>query len=258
MDLRQEIQEMTSIKLVALLIFMLLAGQATAYDTRDEMVDDKLRILNSGNIAAQVEMLNALQWSGLTDERLYEEIANISVEEYQSGEMEKDELKLMISRVRALGYSGIDKYRNFLEAINNDGGYRKLRGNAKKAKAELDRFYRWNQKIADSDFDPGSKSFELNTFMKMLKMDDPEIQRLAARGVYHDGVTDADVLSMVAEQLKAVYQQEGLSALGQDTAAWYCKALGTNALDEYRDLLVTVDEGTPHRKIKKYADDYTD
>ena len=242
---------------VAGLILMLLSGQVSAYETADEMIDDKLRILSGSDESAQIEMLQRLQWSGLTDERLFDRIADIPETEYRNEEMNRSEYNLLSHRVRALGYSGNDKYRSLLEVIQAEAGYRRLRGHARKAQADLDRFQRWNQMLADSDFSVSGKSYEVATYMKMLHIDDPAVQRLAARATYDELQQDADLLDRIAANLKAVYLQEGLSAEAQDTAAWYIKALYRNALGKNQELLQVVAQNTPYKKIRKYALKYS-
>jgi hypothetical protein len=61
---------------------------------------------------------------------------------------------------------------------------------------------------------------------------------------------------MIAARLSASYRLDGLDGETQDTMAWYCKALGQNAIDQYNDLLTQVKDNTPYKKIKKWASKY--
>ena len=133
------------------LMASLAAGQAWAYDSKDEMIDDKLRILETASNADQITMLERLQWSGLSDERLYGEIASIAPERYQAKEMNKSEVNLLSHRARALGYSGDERYVSILQDIQNTGGHRSLRGHAKKAIEDMERFRRQNELVAASE-----------------------------------------------------------------------------------------------------------
>lgn len=241
----------------AWLMALLFSAGALAYDSREEMIDDKLKILASGTVSSRIEMLERLQWSGLADERLFDAIAEMPPERYQNRNMDKTEYGLLAHRVRALGYSGNERYRSLLEDVRETGGQSRLRGHAGKALAELERFHRQNELVAQSDLAVDGKSFEVVTYMKMLDTNDVEVQRNAARAVYHERRVDSDLLAMIAEKLKAGYPRDDLSASAQDTMAWFARTLGNNAIDEYRELLVEVADNTPSKKLRRYALKYT-
>ena len=241
----------------AVLILAVFAPQALAYGSKDEMIDDNLGTLRNAAKPVKMKMLERLQWSGLSDERLFDEIANLSPERYQSKEMDKAEVGVLSHRARALGFSGNAKYRSILEDIQNTGGHRKLRGHAKKALAEMDRFRHQNELVAQSKLDVSGKPFEVGVYMKMLATDEPVVQRNGARAIYHENVLDAEVMALIADKLKAMYLQEGLSADAQDTGAWFAKVLGEKANVDYRDLLTDAAENSPSKKVRKYALKYT-
>jgi len=163
----------------------------------------------------------------------------------------------MAHQIRALGYSGNEKYRNTLMQIEKEAANRKLRNHAKKALIWLDRYKNWNKLIADADFTVEGKSIEVTNYMKMLSVDDVFVQRIAARATFHEKQRDPDLLALTAEKLKMVYMQSGLDGEAQDTAAWFCKVLGQNGYWEYGDLLSKVAADSPYKKIRKYALKYT-
>ena len=87
----------------------------------------------------------------------------------------------------------------------------------------------------------------------MLSVDDPLVQRLAARAIFHEKQQDPDLLALTAEKLKALYNKDGLGGEAQDTAAWFCKAIGQSGKPEYQNLLSEVVKTTPYKKIRKHA-----
>lgn len=245
-------------KLGACLLLLLLAGQALAYEDRQQFIDDKLRILASGTEPARIEMLERLQWSGLSDPALFDKIAEWPEKSYQDDSLTTPEVTLMSYQVRALGYSGNSKYLELLENIEKSGGNSKFRRHAGKAIRDLGIFQRWNDEVAQSDFKVTGKSYEIATYMKMIASNDVTLQRLGARAVFHERREDPELLAMIADRLKASYRRDGLDAVSQDTMAWFCKVLGNNAPAEYRGLLVEVNNDTPYAKIRKYARKYVD
>lgn len=130
------------------LFALFFTASVAAYQSRDEMIDDKLAILETASAPVRIQMLERLQWSGLSDERLFDKIAEVAPERYQNKEMDKTEITLLSHRMRALGYSGNDRYRSLLEDVRETGAHRKLRGHANKALGELHRFHRQNELVS--------------------------------------------------------------------------------------------------------------
>jgi hypothetical protein len=226
---------------------------AYAFSSVDEQIDHYLEILESGSNADKVKMLERLQWSGLSEPRLYDEVEQQVNFLGFSKQLNNDPISLLSHQIRALGYSGNEKYRSTLVNIKDNAKISKLKRHAKKALMQLDQFIGWNQSIKTSDIGTEGKSVEVATYMRMLNVDDVFVQRLAARAIFHEQRQDSDLLALTAEKLKNVYMKEGLDSQTQDTAAWFCKAIGQSGQYEYLDLLREVNEKTPYRKIKKYA-----
>ncbi len=158
--------------------------------------------------------------------------------------------------IRALGYSGNERYRNILVNIKDFSANNKLRGHAKKALVQLDDFRRWNQLVADSDFSVSGKPVEVATYMKMLSTDDVMVQRLAARAIFHERQKDADLLALTADKLKQLHSRQGLDRASQDTLAWFCKAVGEYANWQYHELLSDVAKNSPYKSVRKHAAKY--
>lgn len=243
-------------KLLILLLVAVLSVPAFAYSTNEERIDAYLHILATSGDKAKQKMLQQLQWSGLSDARLFDDIERRLLSKYNEGDFDRADIELMNYEVRALGYSGNAAYRETLQTIKNNKKAGKLRNHAKKALLNLDDFIVWNQLVADSDFTVENKTAEITTYMKMLATDNVFVQRLAARAVYHERVRDGDVLALIASKLKGLYKRDNLSKDGQDAAAWLCKAIGESGVDEYLQLLAKVTAETPYPKIRKYSSKY--
>ena len=160
-------------------------------------------------------------------------------------------------QVRALGYSGNDKYRQPLALIGKSAASSRLKKHARKAVSELGQHKRWNRLIAESELSVSGKSVEVTTYMKMLSTDDMPLQRMVARAIFHEKRNDPDLLALMAERLKASYLRKGLDRVQSDTLAWFCKALGENAYQQYKDLLVDVVANTTYKNVRRHARKYT-
>lgn len=227
-----------------------------AFTTVDEQIDHYLEILEY-DTSYKITTLERLQWSGLTDPRLYDEIEKQVIDRYQEEGLSEQSRDMLSHLIRALGYSGNDKYRGTLDTVSKGALSNRHRKHAKKALLQLEQFISWNRLLVASDYSVEGKSVEVATYMKMLSTNDVMVQRLAARAIFHERQYDSDLLAMAAEKLEAMYLQDGLPIEAQDTAAWLCKAIGQSGWSEYKELLKKVAANTPYKKVKKHAKMYT-
>lgn len=239
------------------LIFLLLVSlPGYAFDSVDEQIDHYLGILAADNQKATLAMLTRLKWTAITDPRLYDEIEKSPLTHYLTKQLNKTTLSDAAHKIRALGYSGNPKYQTTLTTIMNDSPNKKLRGHAKKALVDLARFERWNRQINEAEAEVEGKSVEITLYSKMLNVEDTLVQRFAPKAIVDASLQDSDLLDAVAEKLKAMYENPGLDKREQDTAAWFIKALGQKVSGDYKAFLTEVNQGTPHKKLKKYSIKY--
>jgi len=242
---------------IVLTLLLAISAPAFAFDTVDEQIDHYLDVLKNGSFESKVQMLKRLQWSGLTDPRMYNPIkSRLEHAAMSSRSLNKSERSLLSHMIRALGYSGDERNSYILISIKDFSADKKLRNHAGKALVQLEKFKRWNQLIADNDFDISGKSVEVTTYMKMLSTDDFMIQRLAARAIFHERQKDMDLLALTAEKLEGLYLRQGLDREAQDTVAWLCKAVGEYASWQYDDLLSNVARNSPYKAVRKHAAKY--
>ena len=238
------------------LILWLVACPLQAFSSVDEQIDSYLEVLERGGHTIKVQMLQRLQWSGLSHPRLYDAIEKQLLEHYRESEYNKQPLAILALQARALGYSGNEKYRATLAEVRQNAGHLKLRGHADTAIQQLPRFRDWQALIQASDYPVEGKAVEIGTYMRMLSVENPYVQRLAARAIFHERRQDAELLALAASRLESGYLDPQLSGATQDTLAWLCKALGHSGSLIYQDLLASVARDSPHDKIKKHAARY--
>ncbi len=243
---------------IALSLLLAIGAPAFAFSTIDEQIDHYLDLLENGSYESKVQMLERLQWSGLTDRRLYDPLeSRLRFAAMQSDKnMNKKERALIGHMIRALGYSGNERYRSMLINYKDFSASNKFRGYARKALAQLNQFKHWNQLVADSNFSVNGKPVEITTYMKMLNTDDVMVQRLAARAIFHERQKDMDLLALTAEKLEGLYMRQGLDRDAQDTVAWLCKAVGEYANWHYEELLSKVAKNSPYQGVRKHAKKY--
>lgn len=238
-------------KMIIALAFMSPYGAVAAFESQDEQIDYILSQMKSGSADRKEEILERLQWSGLSEARLYDVFETELLEHYQEKYMEKEQASLLAYKVRALGYSGNLKYQKTLSLLASEAKQSNVKRHAKKAKQDLNDFNGMQKKLGQVEFQKDDIPFEVMTYMKMLKTDDSFTQRLAARAAFHERRNNEALLALVAEKLEGMYLNKNLDDLAQDSAAWMCKVLKQHS--GYEALLKEVADKTPHRKISRYA-----
>lgn len=235
----------------SVLLSFFIAATATAFDTKDEQIDFVLNQLATASQDKKEQVLERLQWSGLSDPRLFDVFEQDSLAYYQENYLPSDKASVLAYEVRALGYSGNVKYEPTLTLLSKKAKNSSLKRHAKKALRDLDVFAQVQTLLQQQPAMAGELSYEKMTYMQMLKTDDSFTQRLAARAIYHEKQTDKALLDLAAVKLRALYKQPDLDEQTQDTAAWMAKVLKQHTA--YNDLLGTVADDSPYRKIRRYA-----
>lgn len=246
-------------KLISILLAFIISVPSMAFSTIDEQIDSYLKLLaQPGREEEKQTMLERLQWSGLSDPRLYDPIEAYLLENgtNTSKAVDSETRVVMAHMLRALGYSGNEKYRSTLKQFESKGALGYLRRYARKGAIDLPQFENWNRLIAASTINVEGKTAEVANYMRMLSVDDIFVQRLAARAIFHERQTDKDLIALTAEKLKLIYLDKSLNKEAVDTAAWYCKAIGQSSNTDFDELLGKVAADSPHRKIQKYARKY--
>ena len=231
----------------------LFSWPVQAFTSTDDQINYYLDVLDRGGYTIKLQVLQRLQWSGLTDPRLFDAIEKNLLAHYRESQYNKEPLAILAHQARALGYSGNEKYRATLIEVRANAGHLKLRDHAHTALYQLPRFRDWHLLIEASDFPVEGKEVEIGAYMKMLSVDNPYVQRLAARAIFHERRQDADLLALAASRLESGYLEPELPGSAQDTLAWLCKALGQSSNLIYQDLLARVAAESPHEKIRKQA-----
>ena len=252
---------MCKLNFLGLILAILLSSAVFASSTVDEQIDSYLYTLETSDDATKSKMLERLQWSGLRDERLYDVIEDKVLEIYQkTPNMGNSEFKTYLQHIRALGYSGNEKYRTTLNLVkakaSQHGKAVIVRRKVRSALKDLINYVVWNEKIANSSAGISGKSAEITSYFKMLNSDNVLIQRMAAKATFHQQLQDNDLLQLFKSKLEEVYLKPGLSRVQQDVGAWFSKAIGQSKQAEYGEFLTIVVERTPYEKVRKHAAKY--
>ena len=74
-------------KLIGVLVLSISSFSVFAFSSVDEQIDHYLQILASSDYGAKGQMLERLQWSGLTGTRLYDVIEQTLLQQYRNKDL---------------------------------------------------------------------------------------------------------------------------------------------------------------------------
>lgn len=221
-------------RLLALFLLVSLQQPAYGYDSSEQQIHDYQRILLSDDFEAKCKVLQHLQWAGLNDPRIFDWVEEYVLEYYQSSFLSRERFALKRQAIRALAYSGNEKYRYSLFLVEVEAAGSNIRHDGKLALAQLDKHIGWQKiiKASDHQLPYTNKNTVINTYLKMLNIDNPEIQQLAATGIYQERINDTEVLALAFQQWQTLQSQPNLTYQQQSTRRWLLKAIDRNT-DRY-------------------------
>ncbi|SDI76220.1 hypothetical protein SAMN04488540_10343 [Ferrimonas sediminum] len=210
---------------------------------------------DSGNRQQQIQAAGSLEWAGLSDEVLFDAVAE-QLERVTSESNSKANQEHGAWLLKALGFSGNEKYRPLLEKYSQKPYSKKLRKYAKQGLSLLTQHQKWNPIINDATgFEP-AQPLKVNRLANMMKSDELELQRIAAKRVHFEHLYPDYLLQTLAQQLQRRVPEMDDGKLTIDTYAWMTKALAGSAETLYRPVVEEVAAKAPNKKLRKYAKKY--
>ncbi|WP_028115235.1 hypothetical protein [Ferrimonas senticii] len=202
-----------------------------------------------------IDAASSLQWAGLSDPALFDLVAK-RLEEVAPFADSKQNIDHAAWLIKALGFSGNEKYREVLVQYQGNNFHKKLRKYANQANTQLSLHAQWNPIINDRKLFDDQQSLHHNRLANMLRSDQLELKRIAAKRIHYDHFYTPYLLNLLEQQLKQEVATMGGSKLAIDTYAWMTKALAGSSQYKYRPTVQAIADQAPERKLRKYANRY--
>jgi hypothetical protein len=244
-------------KLLGLLLALLLFNCTVTFAdaTAEKEIKEYITIFSEGSYTAQEKACQRLEWAGLTDTRIFDLVEKNLLAGYQSADS-RSTVNEMAWLVKALAFSGQEKYRNTIAEVAANGGHKKLRKYAAQSNDMLTSYTRWNPIINDKkQYDP-KQSAEANKFANMLRSDELELNLLATKRIYNEGLNDSYLLDTLKQATEKRLPEENNSKEYVDTVAWMLKTLATTRDEKYLAVVEYASTNASNRKVQKYASKY--
>ena len=231
-------------RLFACLLSLCMAAAAAAASLEED-VQRYIALFQGSDTAAHNKAVEELAWMGLSDPRIFDPLEKRILAEHRAVQDNRGEKDRVARYIRALGFSGQEKYLSTLQSFIGNPVYERY---AKDALQQQPDYRRWNPIISSrAAFDP-KLSDDDNRVMNMLRSDDVMLMRIGAKRAYF--APNDQALALIAEHVRSHYSQSDPERA--DAVAWMVKALGKTAT--YDELLEQVKAYAPDRKVRNAAD----
>jgi hypothetical protein len=200
--------------------------------------------LKSDPYMSQEDLIEKLRWSGIQDARVYDPVRDRMMERYRSV-FEEDRSEGIATLSRILAISGMERYRMDLIKI---GG-----ASSMDAISILDLHVHRNTILQEGVREAPTGRLNQRRTQNMLLSSDLEMIRIAARRVYQEYPTDAELLGAVNKSLLRIYNLGMKSKIYNDAVLWEVKSLALSGNMQYRLILQGIAEQADSKKIARYA-----
>ena len=203
-----------------------------------------------GNISEHSTAADALAWKGLSDTRLFDIIEQRALTDYIIADQNKHERERVAQYVRALSYSGNQKYRPTIQIFVANASYHRA---GREARENLFLYGKWNPILSNrATFDP-KYTDDVNRIMNLLRSDSLYLHRVAAKTIF-SGMHEKALLNSLAQSIKeyelkkdaatehfnaTLETTEGNTSDFLDTLAWMKKAMDGATEEARKAPLIT-------------------
>lgn len=202
----------------------------------------------------QVKAAERLASEGFSSPLIFDPI-EVNVNKYLPLSDQESVVVYFVSQVRALGYSGNEKYKETLQRVVKEAKTRGIRKHAEKALQDLGEYASLNKIIAPAQW-PGAPVLSVEQrLLNMIESSSPKLQLMAAMQLHGSGRPDEKMLAASVDSIKKNYLRE-LNHDEVDAIAWLCKFVASTKSSVHKETIELVSINAKTKKLRRYAKGY--
>lgn len=226
-------------------------------------INEYMEIFQNGSFKAQTTAANKLQWSGISDTRLFDLIESKLLAILPTAAADKQAADVAAWYAKALGTSGKEKYLGTLKKMASGefakGEKSKLGQKLMKYGQEgidmIPKYKKWNPVISNSKNSRADKSLQMNRYANMLKSDDWELQLIATKRMNYEKITDGYLLDLLNAKILGDYQAVGKTSDKEriDGFQWMIRTLAALGAPKYLETLQEISNKGEGKNVAGFA-----
>ncbi len=210
-----------------------------------------IKIYEDRSTSVPKRIIDKLEFSGISDAKLYDIIEKRLLDEYQSGNAED-----VSWLAKTLAYSGQEKYKKTLTQVLDTVRNPKVQKHVRKALERLPLYRVWNVDIKkDTEELSGDVLYRKRT-INMVNSGNSHLTMIGAKRIWFHHPTDKLFVSAAKDKLLSSLKVSELSRRDVDALGWLCKVLGKSGDSQYRAVLLEISRSASNRRVRNYAKKY--
>lgn len=240
--------------LIRSLLFIASLFAALAAHAEPQTPEEFIQIFQTDNQMQQQAAAQAMEWAGLSSPKLFDLVEAKALQALPNA-TDKVTINYVSYLVKALAYSGNEKYRPTIEKIMKEAPHKKVKKYAEEYLPQLTAYSHLNPLIVPKPW-PENPYPSLNQrLLNMLVSDDTELLRLAAKRINWSNNYSPELLAQLNSSLLQNYQKP-LQGERLDAVAWLAHALAGSRSQEYKATIEKVASSATEPALRKYGTKY--
>ncbi len=238
--------------ILAFFIGLIWANLSWAEVSHSEIeLQEFIKVYEDRSASVSKVVIGKLEFSGITDARLYDVIEKRLLDEYRSGDA--DDVSWL---AKTLAYSGEEKYKKTLTQVLNTVKKSKVEMHVRKALKRLPLYRVWNVDLKkDTEGLSGDALFRKRT-INMVNSSNSHLTMLGAKRIWFHHPTDKLFVAAAKNKLMADLNVSNPSRRDVDALGWLCKVLSKSGDSQYLAVLLDISRSASNRRVRSYAKKY--
>jgi hypothetical protein len=211
-----------------------------------------IQTFQSQNMQEQKVIAQKLEWSGLSDSKLFDLIEEKLLARYTTS-IDKAEIDYLSWLAKALAFSGQKKYASTLNQVFTETQSEKLKKYTQIAIQKLPLYTEWNKIIVNEKIWDENLSGDINRFTAMIESKIPSLHKLAAKRIHFQRLYDIGLLNSLEKEILKNYQNPDINI---DSFSWMCKALAGSRNINYKNTIQLVSSSATNISVAERAKKY--
>lgn len=216
--------------------------------------EEYIQIFQSNNQPQQQKAAEAFEWAGLSSPQIFDLVEAKALQQLPNSN-DKNIANYESYLVKALAFSGNEKYRATIQKIHAETLNKKVKKYAEESLPRLAVYTRLNTLIVPKPWPDAAYPSLNQRLINMLASDDTDLLLLAAKRINYTNTYMPEVLTQLNASLLNNYKKP-LTGDRLEAIAWLCHALAGSRLPEYKSTIEEVEAHAHEKKLRKYAHKY--
>ncbi|MFL0796640.1 MAG: hypothetical protein K6L73_04030 [Cellvibrionaceae bacterium] len=229
-------------------LFTTLLFHTLSYSNNNLTPEEYVNVFSSGTNLEKQKAAESLAWAGLSSPKIFNAIEKDVLATYKDAEL-GSEAEFSGWMIKALAFSGNEKYRKTLELVSNNADLGTIRRYANWSLEKLDEYKLYNPIIAPSSWPENTHPALNQRLTNMINSDHLLLMRTSSKQIIVKNRHEKKLLDSIEKAVRK-YAYKPHDRRHTNTTLWLCRALASSREDEYIPLFKDIIKNSPSKNIR--------